>query len=412
MRVEIRPSERMDTNKKENRDESSLARMSAAVRDSIGCVDGDLIELWSGSEADDRLKTSTVLSAFQAYTSDLSALENSTDPVVFVTTSNHKRLSQNGNECSLTVGIPDCILGCDPEFLLFDESDNVIHANTLLSKAGMIGSDAVMAEVRPAPATTPKGIVSNIRAALSSPVVEKIKHLDWRATCYHKNASRSYYVGGHIHVDTPAIIGRKLPTEEHRRPLFSVMNKILDELVAIPMTKLDGQDGALRRNARDLMGPFGYFGGWRFCYGRLEHRTLSGVWLSDPKITEAVFGVTRCVVSSMFAEIESSKYSKDMLSPPFSMTDMYKETFDSWKEIPLAKAMKCTASSGRVKTVLHESLPSRINRSYLLKWKGIMKSLPTYHNDSEQYVDALYDLLSTPVDDIRKREKSIRRNWL
>lgn len=417
MIIKISPSERMDTNKKDDRDERSLIRMPAQSRSAIGHEEGYPVEVWAGDDVDSRLNTSLVLTPFMAYSDDIRVAKQREgyqegDVLGFVTSENYKRLSSGAKEglvFNVTSGIHGCILGCDPEFLLF-EGDEIVDANRVMPKQGRVGSDAVMAELRPAPSLTPSGLIANIKDILTEDC-KVIDKYDWKAACCYRSPHRPYYVGGHIHINTPAIIGRKLASETQRRPLFGVMNKIIDEYVSMPMVRLDGKEGSLRRNARDLMGPFGHFGGWRFCDGRLEHRTLSGMWLSHPNIAEPMFGVVQCVVDSIFIHIENSVYSTDMLHPKIDARQMYNSDFDSWDQIPLAKNMGCTRSSGEVREWLHSSLPGKVTKAYLSSWKQSLGTLPAYTDETEEHVRVLTDILSTPVKDLEKTSRDIRRNW-
>jgi hypothetical protein len=317
----LMPSKAMDDNKKEDRNENGLVRMAAKVRSFLGMHD-DKVEVWTTGEDSGSSPASVLLDIFQAYSADVTQIKklvqrgelkpSEADRIGFVTTKMYNRVTGGSDEKKniwISTGVHDTVMGADPEFLLFNSSGSVVRANSVMNKAGIIGSDGAMAEVRPKPATTPSGLVKNIKDAFNdSNLTAPILKYDWKCGCYYRDDSRDYPMGGHIHVGNPAKVAR-MPLSE-RETFFNVLNKIMDEMIALPCIRLDGEMGHKRRtncsmslgNSSMVNGSngWGWFGEWRTCNGRLEHRSLSGMWLMHPSVAKCVIGATKAVTDAVF----------------------------------------------------------------------------------------------------------------
>jgi hypothetical protein len=251
-----------------------------------------------------------------------------------------------------------------------------------------------------------------------------IKDLRWMAGCYYKNSNRDFPIGGHIHIGNPIKITQF--TEPKRLCLFIVMNKIMDELLAIPMTRLDGDLGKNRRTNTRMarLGGYGFFGEWRTCNGRLEHRTLSGMWLKHPSLAKAVLGTAKAITDEVFKRVEDKNYNYNYFAPqdvreimkisdPHSNNNnnVWRSNFDGWKDIPIINDMQCLRSSEDMRNILNDSRSGDINKSFLDKWLTTMKSLSTFKK-YQKYIIGLHEILSIPVKDISDFDKKIQKNWL
>ena len=75
------PSKSMDSNKKKDRREDGLIRMSAEARQSLGLDNDKSVEVWPNSDdALDRENRSRALVIFKAYSEDLKALRDTDMP--------------------------------------------------------------------------------------------------------------------------------------------------------------------------------------------------------------------------------------------------------------------------------------------------------------------------------------------
>jgi hypothetical protein len=415
------PSEKMDGNKKKDRNENVLVRMSATARKNLGF--NDKVELWPNTtDTEKRMKCSVLLDIFQAFAADIKALkadgftEEELRRVGFVTTKTYNRITGNSTaKVHKSIWISDTVdttvIGADPEFLLFNQDGGVVRANNVLSYHGSLGCDGAMAEVRPKPAISPEELVANIRSIFADPKLTKpISPFRWMSGCYYKDHQRDYPMGGHIHIGNPARIA-KLPLER-REDLFKVFNKILDELLAVPMIKVDGAELGSARRTKCTMGKFGYFGEWRTCNGRLEHRTLSGHWLMHPKLATCVLGTAKAIIDEVFSYVAQNDYSTSYMYPTkFRGVHLWRPDFDRWQEFPLAADMGCVETSSKMVDLLNTSSAVNINAKFLQAWHKRMRGLSTYKKYA-MYIDGLYEILKFKVKHFQDFEKHIQRNWL
>lgn len=421
------PSEQMDGNKKSDRNENKLVRMSKKSRDFLGFTD-DQVELWTAGSTDERSQSAVLLDIFQAFSKDIKKVRqmvksgelkpSDMNRVAFVTTKMYNRITGGDDEKNVWIsrGIHDTVMGADPEFLLFDSEGRVINAASRLQKSGLIGSDGAMAEVRPGPSTDPDGLVRNIQNAFSDvELTRRIEDLDWMAACYHDDGNRDYPVGGHIHVGNPARIAR-MPMSR-REVFFRVLNKIMDEKLSVPCIRLDGDLGHKRRaNCKMGLGKpgWGYFGEWRTCNGRLEHRTLSGMWMVHPTLAKCVVGTAKAITDEVFARWASNGYdiSYVMDEDDASLGNrVFKNDFSGWEDSELCRDLDACRSSSEMRSILDDSKAGEISKAFLSKWHTEMRRLSTYDRYGD-HIDGLREILSQPVNEINKWDRRIKQNWL
>jgi len=424
----------MDNNQKPDRNEHGLVRMSAAVRKRMKFVDNTVEIFPVGVSATEKIAKTQSLAIFQAFLADsrsikkrVTAGELTAEEAVrvgFVTTKTLNRITGGSTAKSkrsiwVSDTISDTVIGSDPEFLIFDrDSGNVIRANSIMSKSGKLGSDGAMAEIRPDPTVDPAAHVDNmIKIFKSDKAVKLIDKHRWSAECYHRDSNRDYAVGGHIHIGNPMKIA-DMP-QDNRIAFFRCMNKVMDELLAVPLIKLDGADKGSRRRINCQInsggGGFGYFGEYRLCGGRLEHRTLSGMWLLHPSVARAVFGTAKAIMDEVFKLVSDKKYNKKYMSlfPESSRNTrhMWKKGFDGWKNIGLMKDMQCVATSDSMIDMLHKSSSSSINSTYLNRWLTKMKSFSTFRKHS-QYIYGLHEILKISTSNLQGWDREIQKNWV
>ncbi len=433
-------SKSMDKNKKPDRNEDSLVRMSSVVRNNMD-FNEDSVELCpAGASSENQAIRARMLKIYKAFSADIKEAKKMVEDgeltkaelkrVGFVTTRTLNIINgNNGRKKNKNIwvsnSIKNTVLGSDPEFLLFDrESGNIVNAYNVLQNAGPLGSDGAMAEIRPSPATSTEGIVSNIKKIFErDKSVKYIESYKWMAACYHRDNSRDYPVGGHIHIGTPAKIANL--NKKTKEAFFIVLNKILDELLAIPLTKLDGAENGQRRRTNCQVcitghHGYGFFGEMRIPHGRLEHRTLSGMWLAHPSIAKAVFGTAKAIVDEVFKLVSSRNfdtkymclYAKDNESGNDKIIKhMYKADFNGWKDVPLAKDVNCIKSSDEMIKILNDSNPSYVSSTYLKSWLSRMKDFSTYKKNSK-YIRGLYEILSISAKELQSWDREIQENWL
>lgn len=422
------PSKTMDKNKKSERNENGLVRMAATTRNFLG-FDGDKVEVWTTGADSSSKPASVLLNIFKAYSADITELkkqlrtgdvtENEMKRIGFVTTKMYNRITGGDDNKNIWVstGVHDTVIGADPEFLLFDSGGKVVHANGIMSKEGIIGCDGAMAEVRPPPSTGPEGLVKNIINAFSDKsLTAAITPYEWHCGCYWRNSSRDYPMGGHIHVGNPAAVARM--TLQRREMFFNVLNKIIDELVAIPCIRLDGEMGRKRRSECQMANSnhgWGWFGEWRTCNGRLEHRSLSGMWLLHPSVAKCVLGTAKAVTDAVFKHWAEHGFEHKYVVPQkyegLNHSDMNSGNFNAWKEFGVCHDMGTTMSSAELKKKLNESRGGDITKAYLSTWLQNMKRLETYSQYSK-YIRGLREILKINMNELGGWDRKIQNNWL
>lgn len=422
-------SDRMDNNKKSDRNEHGLVRMAAVTRSTLK-LNTNKINLQATENSD-----AIQLELFQSFKDDIEKAKNKIDEGVlsksdyeklgFVTTNTYNKIiGKRKNNTVLIVDnsvtkkyiIDKLLIGTDPEFLLFNGEGQVIRATSVLSKTGKLGCDGAMAELRPDPDNSPEGVISNLISILQNPkMTQPINPYLWKAECYHKDNSRDYPVGGHIHIDNPKPVAQM--AQGNRYLFFQSLNKILDELLAVPLIKFDGAaKGSARRTKCQITlnnGPgYGYFGEWRHSNGHFEHRTLSGLWMAHPILAQAVLGTAMAIAKEAFQLGANNDYSLDYLFPiKFTGSSIWDDSFDHWKEIPLTRDMGCGAASKILRKLLHESDASLITKEYLKRWHNKLKSMSTYNKHSK-YIDLLFELLNHTKKEFDEYGTNIKENWL
>lgn len=413
------PSPTMDNNKKKDRKEESLIRMTARVRDALG-FDEDKVNIGYA-------KTNINLSIYKAFIEDIRAIKNmgfsdaEKSKIAFVTTSNYKKIVKENSDDPKKVWISkeeeEIVFGADPEFLIYKE-DEIIPAFTLLNHIGAMGSDGAMGEVRPAPATSPEGLVKNIQQIFKSNVYEQIvKNYIFKAACYVKTTQRDYPVGGHIHIGNPIQI-LKLQTIQRER-VFKTINKIMDELISVPLIKLDGKEQGKNRRVgckTSSKGGYGFFGELRTAGSdqnfRLEHRTLSGMWLLHPTVATAVLGTAKAIIDEVWLRIATNEFDPEYAFPEkYVNSNIWKPGFDEWKNFPICKDFKCIESSDTLIKQLHESDPNFINKEFLDSWLIRMKKMSVYKK-YDSYINLLYEILNVSSEELQKQDKIIQHTWI
>jgi hypothetical protein len=424
------PSKSMDSSDKS---EAGVIRIPAKAREVLSFGGDKNAEVWPVGA---RQEKTLSLNISQAYNEDLRKAKeliakgaikaDNLSQIAFVTTKTWEQLNKKtvwiSNEVPEKKVVPKAVpvvpavepttVGADPEFLLFEpNADKVVRANNILSHETVVGSDGAMAELRPKPAVEVEDFISNIRSLLKDHKhTQKIESYRWLAHCYHKDGERDYPVGGHIHVGNPDKVTRM--GMENRKVFFRTMNKILDELLGVPMIRLDGTDRGNARRTKCAMGKYGYFGEWREAGGRLEYRTLSGMWLAHPEISACVIGTAKAITDEVFARWNSAGYKLAYIYPEeFSTTNPYEINFDGWKEIPLCKDLHALASSREIKTALDESKVGSITKKNIDEWHRTLRTFSTYGKYA-QYINGLKEVLSVPIKELEGIETNIKKTWL
>jgi hypothetical protein len=413
----------MDKNNRRN--ENELIRMSKNTRD-MNEFSRSKIEISCTQKG----RPPVVLEIFKAYADDLKWVsekysKEEIDRIAFVTTHTLERISGSNNLCNvwLSEDVDNVMIGADPEFLIKNKGlTEIINARSLLAPVGEMGSDGAMGEIRPYPCKDPMEFCSNIRNIFMDKKYKNIiDNYILVAGCYERDKVRDFPIGGHIHVGNPVDILKVSIT--NRQLILKTLNKILDELLAIPVSRLDIGENRYNRRAGCKMSPYGgygFFGELRFAKDpkdpdktlRLEHRTLSGMWLMHPVVTTSVIGVAKLIIDSFWDIMKQKEFDVDFAFPKdYIKSQIWKPGFDSWSEFPICKEMMCNRSSSDMIKILNSKDNKGINKQFLNAWREKLRKLP-YYDKYENFVNLLNDILLIPIREIETYDRTIQKNWI
>jgi len=405
------PSKRMDGNTKADRNEDRLIRMGERARENLGLKNDKSVELWPADDnINGKINHNKLALIFQAYSKDLKDLKESGISqeeyyrVGFVTTKTFNFICGEGkstkNNIWIADSIEDTVIGADPEFALIKEDGNIEYAANVsnFGYEGQLANDGPLAEIRPDPATKTETFIENI---------QKVCFIDSPAL------GREFAIGGHAHIGTPVQITNIINNTNRdnlKNLVFACLQKVLDEYISIPMLKIEGKDDGVRRRHH-----YGKFGDYRTDYGRLEYRTLSGMWLVHPELAKYTMGAVKAVSHAFFKLAESKDYDEDLFITKgmvrnFEVYSLFDQRSDKWKDIEIAKAMKASRSAAETIDILDKGV-IRFDKAFISNLKNKFKSLSTYNMYSE-FIDAFIELVSLPVTELKKIDKDIKHNWL
>ena len=424
-------SEKMGGNKKQDRYEDRLIRMGSKARDNLGLKDEKTVELWPEGPASDRITRSKVLEIFQAYSDDLKKAkltvpEEDYDKVGFVTSKIFKFIckdkAKKQKNSWIANTIEDTVVGADPEFLLMN-GGSVKYAAEVpdFSHTDILGSDGPLAEIRPAPAVDVVEFVDSMKDILKNHEnVKLIQQYKWMGGCYYygqqdgTRRNRSWTLGGHIHIGTPARLARAISSFGgfYEKSVYSCLNKILDEYVATPMIKVDGIKDSVKRRAE-----YGEYGDIRLDHGRLEYRMLSGEWFTHPEMAKMVIGTVKAIAHSFFKILDEADYKHSMImtKKQQSSNDQYdfkffENDFDLWKDIEITKYFNATKDAVSMKRIFTDGEIS-FTKPYFTTLGKKLKDLPTYKGYSE-HIDRFMELVSLSRNVLIRRDKDLKHTWV
>lgn len=423
-------SEKMDKNQKQDRYEDRLIRMGEKARKNLGLKDEKSVELWPKGPTQDRITRSKVLDIFQAYSSDLKKAKLSTpvkdfDSIGFVTSRTFEYICKDRrkkkNNIWLADTIEDTVVGADPEFLLMNADGTIKYASEVadFNHFDTLGSDGPWAEIRPEPAVDISDFVHNIKNILNNHKnVELIKKYQWIGGCYYYGRQegreeRTWPLGGHIHIGTPARLARSITSfgKFYETAVYSCLAKTLDEYVAIPAIKIDGKDNACKRRTE-----FGEFGDTRTNHDRLEYRSLSGEWLTHPKMAEAVVGTVKAVAHEFFKILDEGDYKHAMVMTKKQQSsdeeydfEFFDSNFSYWKNIEIMKYFGTLETSSNMHKILDQG-QIEFNKPFFTALKKMLRNLSVYKSYSE-YIDAFVEIVSLPNNVLKDRDKELKHTW-
>ncbi|HEU4965390.1 MAG TPA: hypothetical protein VFV52_16305 [Bacilli bacterium] len=232
-------------------------------------------------------------------------------------------------------------MGTDLEFMLRSPRGKLVLASRYLPRKGRVGCDDrsinldqkrfPLAELRPYPATTPEGLLHNIKDALvEADTLIKSQKVQWLAGSMPFSP---YSIGGHLHFSDLGFSSRLV--------------KAFDNYLGFPLMMIEDSHTATKRRPK-----YGFLGDVRFkTHGGFEYRTPAS-FLVSPEVTEAVLALAyviaihhRQLTADLFTHPRTQRYfyksDKAALREDFELvwaqlerTSTYRRYQDSLKIIP------------------------------------------------------------------------------
>jgi hypothetical protein len=182
------------------------------------------------------------------------------------------------------------------------------------------------------------------------------------------------------------------------------MARVLDELLAIPLMRIEGVDESVLRR-----GSYGFYGDYRTDHGRLEYRTISAEWLAHPDIAKAVLGTAKGIVHAIYDLLEDAGFNSENFKLPRN-TSWFNKSFDGWKNNTIAQKMNTICGSGQLYAMLHGG-EVQFNKAYFESLRSKYERLSSY-NEFGKYMDTFLALIRTPAKSHAQRDHNMKNNWV
>ncbi len=237
-------------------------------------------------------------------------------------------------------------IGCDPEFVLTNESGKFMDASLIFSKYAALGSDMDLGEIRPIPSYKPSCVVEDIRKLILLMTNEsKIFPI---GTSYFNGRA----VGFHLHFQIPKPLILFAP--ENTKQIIKNIVHVLDCFIGTPAVLFDEDD-----KRRLTSHEYGKPGDFRVSDNTLEYRTVGGVYLRHPLYTKRLLYTANIVMGNILANLEKNSLlwaDTSKIQDPSYFCDMY--------GLPTQKEIKHTLSSPN-RDIIHEMLV-RIRKDFFV----------------------------------------------
>lgn len=287
-------------------------------------------------------------------------------------------------------------IGADPEFGLTDPiSGKLMYASRTraLPGEGEMGHDGPLAEIRPNPHTTVEGIVTNIKDIFSRGQ-KAIDKFNWVGGATYRNDSndegRVFHMGGHIHIGDPPEL-----EESKRADAYKVVIQMLDELIAMPLVRIDTPEPHLRRN--EAWGGYGRYGRWgdqRPQVGRFEWRVLSGLWLAHPTLATAILGATKALSESCYQSMAERGFDSEWIKS--------EEGFlKHWK----------ASDKNEIASLVNDALPGKVSKSLANRSVKRLKDLDNYRQYQSE-IEEFERIVNMSSNDRKLINLDLKTNWL
>ncbi|HEC63675.1 MAG TPA: hypothetical protein ENI23_00110 [bacterium] len=392
MRLRIVPSKTMDDWAKQKPEEHQKVRLSRIARfnyEPSNWKTGFLKV--SGRASEKRLRMG------QAAKADLARFKKAnTRSLGFVTGKTYQQLMGTSEDQELWISetAEEVTIGCDPEFVLVNEDGSAQYAHqvTGLHFDSEVGHDGPCAEIRPKPSKNVNTLIQTIESLLRNPShVNCIANFKWTGGASYKSPSMSkrYPIGGHIHLGLPKIPNHTWDRyNDTTNMLQRRVVRILDDLVALPLIRIDTPYPDARRNQN-----YGKYGDIKVESYKLEWRVLSGLWLVHPTLAKVVLATTKAVAEEVWKKLADNDHKLSWMRSD-SLTKAFGCNADENTRNLINNATKKDVSKDRVKNIL--------------KQMKTMTTYQAYQND----IDEFFSICLSDNIGLIGPKLELRRGWL
>lgn len=205
----------------------------------------------------------------------------------------------------------DITLGCDPEFFLIDKyTKKLLHAYMFFNRWDQVGSDGILAELRPHYSLTPFGLVYNLYKLIISTRDILNRNYKYNSDNIMMLAASNYkkaVAGFHLHFGLPKVIlGKNL----RNTVLMYNIVKILDYYIGLPASILEGEVDAMRRS--NIFISYGKPSDFRLDNRTLEYRVVGGNMLKHPVLSIGLIALGNIVIQDIISKLKwnSNNFTK------------------------------------------------------------------------------------------------------
>lgn len=188
--------------------------------------------------------------------------------------------------------VNDFLVGADPEFVSIDPPNIHLHDIYHFPRHPFYGFDhqGYVVEPHPLPSKSCREVVKNIKAGLETFAHHEKSSRKWRAGAYWSALNRSITLGGHVHIDKPAVTAEQIGN----------MDKFALALEKLEITP------SMECNLRRTRGEYGDWSDVRREHGHFEYRTLPSWLYSTKTALLAMTGIKLAFLDKPPATIKNS----------------------------------------------------------------------------------------------------------
>lgn len=266
MGFDIQPSSKM-------RREYNYIRMSQSLREKLGVVTGQRLQLRGKEELILEIRGTIELKGDTAY----------------ISLANFKKIKDTS---AVEFKILEVTLGCDPEFFVVHKN-RLVNAATYLPFSGQIGSDGTLGELRPSYGRHERQVVANLRRLIPQIPKEMGELFQLEAHSFYAQLP----AGFHVHLGIPPEI---LNTRrDFNRMAMNHIVQSLDWYVGVPLIPLE-------TNHRRRLGgtQYGKPGDYRPSNLTLEYRVPGAFYLRSPALAEGLLGTCLLVAENIVSQLK------------------------------------------------------------------------------------------------------------